>query len=161
MYNTSQVLCIWIVLGLGAGPSASTNMADKFDMPPLKFLLISLSIYQYFHITCWDQITSFKMAAEILQNLTALLNTLRSRQYGWHFPDDIQKCIFLNENVWISCMISLNLVLKVLINNIPALVQIMAWRQPSDKPLSEPMMVILLMHICITWPQWVKTSVHI
>ena len=27
------------------------------------------------------------------------------------------------------------------INNIPALVQIMAWRWPGDKPLSEPMMV--------------------
>ena len=26
------------------------------------------------------------------------------------------------------------------INNIPALVQIMAWRPPGDKPLSEPMM---------------------
>ena len=27
---------------------------------------------------------------------------------------------------------------KVPINNIPALVQIMAWRRPGDKPLSEP-----------------------
>ena len=26
-------------------------------------------------------------------------------------------------------------------NNIPALVEIMAWRQTGDKPLSEPMMV--------------------
>ena len=29
------------------------------------------------------------------------------------------------------------------INNIPALVQIMAWRRPGDKPLSEPMKVSL------------------
>ena len=28
----------------------------------------------------------------------------------------------------------------VLIDNKPALVQIMAWRRPGDKPLSEPMM---------------------
>ena len=42
------------------------------------------------------------------------------------------------------------------INNIPALVQIMAWRRPGDKPLSEAMMVSSLMHICITRPQWVK-----
>ena len=28
---------------------------------------------------------------------------------------------------------------KGLINNIPALVQIMAWRRTGDKPLSEPM----------------------
>ena len=43
-----------------------------------------------------------------------------------------------------------------IINNIPALVQIMAWRRPDDKPLSEPMMVSLLTHICVTRPQWVK-----
>ena len=32
------------------------------------------------------------------------------------------------------------------IDNIPALVQIMAWRWRGDKPLSEPMMVNLLTH---------------
>ena len=42
------------------------------------------------------------------------------------------------------------------INNIPSLVQIMAWRRTGDKPLSEPMMVCLLTHICVTRPQWVK-----
>ena len=42
------------------------------------------------------------------------------------------------------------------INNIPALVQIMAWRRPGAKPLSEPMMVRLLTHIWVTRPQWVK-----
>ena len=42
------------------------------------------------------------------------------------------------------------------INNIPVLVQIMAWRRISDKPLSEPMMVSLLTHICAIRPQWVN-----
>ena len=42
------------------------------------------------------------------------------------------------------------------INNIPALVQIMAWRRPGAKPLSEPMMVTFPTHICVTRPQWVK-----
>ena len=69
------------------------------------------------------------------------VNTLRPRQYGRHFADDIFKCIFLNENIWISIKISLKFVPKGPINNIPALVQIMAWRRPGDKPLSEPMMV--------------------
>ena len=32
----------------------------------------------------------------------------------------------------------------------------MAWRRPGDKPLSEPVMVSLLTHICVTRPQWVK-----
>ena len=82
-------------------------------------------------------------------------NTLRLRQNGRHFADDIFKCIFLNEDVWIPNKISLKFVPKGPINNIPALVQIMAWRRPGDKPLSEPMMVSLTMHICVTRPQWV------
>ena len=84
------------------------------------------------------------------------VNTLRPRQNGRHFPDDILKWIFLNENVWISINISLKFVPGGPINNIPALVQIMAWRRPGDKPLSEPMMVSLPTQICITRPQWVK-----
>ena len=52
---------------------------------------------------------------------------------------------------WIS--ISLKFVPKGTINNIPALVQIMAWRHPGDKPLSEPMMVSLPTHIYVTQPQ--------
>ena len=70
-----------------------------------------------------------------------VLNTLRPRQYCRHFTDDIFKCIFMNENVWILIKISLKYVPKVRINNIPALVQIMAWRRLGDKPLSEQMMV--------------------
>ena len=70
--------------------------------------------------------------------------------------DGIFNSIFLNENVWISLQISLKFVAMVRINNISALLQIMAWRLPGDKPLSEPMMVSLLTHICVTWPQWVN-----
>ena len=72
-----------------------------------------------------------------------------------HFADDIFKCISLNENMWISLKISLKFVPKDRINNIPALVQIMAWRRPGDKPLSEPVMVSLLTHICVIRRQWV------
>ena len=57
------------------------------------------------------------------------------------FSADIFKSIFLNENVWISIKIALKFVSRGQINNIPALFQIMAWRRPGDKPLSEPMMV--------------------
>ena len=53
------------------------------------------------------------------------------------FPD---KGICLNENVWILIKISLKFVPKDPIDNIPTLVQIMASRQPGDKPLSEPLM---------------------
>ena len=84
------------------------------------------------------------------------VNTLRPRQDGRHFADDIFKCIFFNENVSIAIRISLKFVPKGPINNNLALVQIMAWRRPGDKPLSEPMMVSLPTHICVTLPQWVN-----
>ena len=94
---------------------------------------IKISIRQ---ITCWFSI-----------------NTLRLRRNGRHFVDNVFNCIFLNENIWISIKISLTFVPKGPINNIAALVQIMAWRRPGDKPLSEPMMVVLSTHICVTRPQ--------
>ena len=84
------------------------------------------------------------------------INTLKPRQNGRHFLDDTLKCISLNENVRISIKISPNFVPKGPINNIPALFQIMAWCRSGDKPLSEPMVVRLLTHICITRPQWVR-----
>ena len=87
------------------------------------------------------------------------INTLRPRQNGRHFPDDIFKCIFLNENIWISLKIPLKFVPRGPINNSPALVQIMAWRRPGDKPLSEPMLVFVPTHICVTRPQWVNMAI--
>ena len=87
-----------------------------------------------------------------------IFNTLRPRQNGWHFADDTFKRIFLNENVIISIKMSLKFVPNGPINNIPALVQIMAWHRPGDKPLSEAMMVNLQRHICVTRPQWVNSS---
>ena len=98
----------------------------------------------------WDH-----QAVFVSQWVEYIFNTLRPRQDGRHFADDIFKCI---ENVWISINISLKFIPKVPIHNIPAFVQIMAWCQPGDQPLSEPIMVRLLMHIYIyvTWPQWVQ-----
>ena len=85
-------------------------------------------------------------------------NTLRPRQNGRHFADDMFKCISFNENVWIPIEISLKFVPKGSINNNPAMFQIMAWGRPGDKPLSEPMMVSSLKHLCVTRPQWVNRS---
>ena len=47
----------------------------------------------------------------------------------------------MNENVCIFIHISLNFAAKDPVNNNPALVQVMVWHQPGDKPLSEPIMV--------------------
>ena len=52
------------------------------------------------------------------------------------FAHDIFRCIFMNENIQISLKV---FVPEVPINNIPALVQIVTWRWPGNKPLSEPM----------------------
>ena len=69
------------------------------------------------------------------------LKRLRPRQNDCHFQVGAFKCIFLNEHVWISIKISLKFVPKDPFNNILALVQKMAWRRPSDKPLFEAVMV--------------------
>ena len=91
-----------------------------------------------------------------------ILHTLNhwDRNKRRHLADDILKCIFLNENVCISLKISLKFVPKVRINNIPVLVQIMAWRRPGDKSLSEPMMDNLLTDICVTRPQLVNEILY-
>ena len=72
------------------------------------------------------------------------LNTLRPRQNGCQYPDDIFKCIYLNENIYISIKISLKFVPNGRINNIPA--------------LSAPMVHSLVTHLCITRPQWVNSN---
>ena len=71
------------------------------------------------------------------------------------FLDDSFKCINMNTNVLIAIEVSLKFVHKGPINNIPALVQIMAWRRPGDKPLHVTTMVNLL-----TRPQWVNDIIH-
>ena len=53
-----------------------------------------------------------------MPNLTAL----KPRSNDGHCADDIFKCIFLNENVWFSIEVSLEIVPEGLIKNILALV---------------------------------------
>ena len=72
--------------------------------------------------------------------LNCRVNTLRPTQNGRYFPDDTFNCICFNENIWISIKIWLTFVPEAPINNIPALVQMMAWHSSGDKPLSESMM---------------------
>ena len=131
--------------------------ADNFGGGPGTFL----KLFFNFMFMIWDSRQQdwqlFWLSFEhCVQAISHCLNSLRPRQNGRNFADDTFKCFFLNEKVWISIKSSLKFVRKGSINNIPALVQIMAWRQPGDKPLSEPMMVSLLTHICVTRPQWVN-----
>ena len=111
-----------------------------------KTVCIFLGIYCIYDVTNWGTeavlFTSF--------------NSLRPRRNGRYNSDNIFKCIFLKENVWILTIISMKFVVRVQLTIFQHLVQIMAWRRPGDKPLSEPMMVSLLTHICLTRPQWVN-----
>ena len=83
-------------------------------------------------------------ATDSRDKMAALLQTTFSNAF---FP------YFFHENVWISINISLKFVPEGTINNIPALVQILAWCLPGDKPVSKLMVVSLLTHICATRPQ--------
>ena len=121
-----------------------SSMLKQWMNPPPPLPLICLMM-QYYSLTQWCQFMC-----------VPVFNTFRSRQNGCHFADDTFKRIFLNENIKISIKISRKFVPKVPINNNPALVLIMAWRRPGDKPLSETMMVRLPTQICVTRPQWVN-----
>ena len=59
---------------------------------------------------------------------------------------------------FLSIKISLKFVPMAPFNNTPALIQIMAWCRLGDKPLSEPTMVCLMTHICVTRPQLVNAD---
>ena len=121
--------------------------------------MVIRSSYLHNGISYTGKVTSLYWIRGAFQKRIWALNTLRPRQNGRHFPDYIFKCILLNENVWITIKNPLKFVPKGPINTIPALVQIMAWRRPGDKPLSEPMLISLPTHICVTRPQWVKSKI--
>ena len=95
-----------------------------------------------------------KMLSVKWQPFCLSLNVLT--HWGWDKMAAIFQTTFWNAFSWMK-IFDFWFVPQVPINNIPALAQIMAWRRPgADKPLSEPMMVILLTHICVTRPQWVN-----
>ena len=56
------------------------------------------------------------------QLLLCSVNTQGPRENGPHFADDIFKCIFFKENVWIPIKISLKFVPNDPFNNVPVLV---------------------------------------
>ena len=85
------------------------------------------------------------------------INTLRLRQNGCLYADHLFKCIFLNEIFLILVQILLKFHYQSLTIYLPALVQIMAWHQISDKPLSGPMMAYFtdayMCHVALmSWP---------
>ena len=121
-------------------------------------LSVASSISSFKDSMCWLYSSREEQIAVWWRIKGEIFNTLRPRQNGRHFPNDIFKWIFLNDNIWFSINISLECVPEGQIKNIPPLVQIMAWRRPGDKPLSEPMMFSLPTHIWVTQPQRVNSD---
>ena len=172
-YNTRPTDNIWIAkwrFDMATGASVVSlhkrpvmrSFDVSFIIHSCRWVFVSWYLFYYAHLQfsllCMVLVFRYILVAicSVLQPCHCCFSTLRPRQNGRHFADDIFKCFFLNENVWIPIKTSLKFVPKGPINNIPALVQIMAWRRPGDKPLSEPMMFRLPTHICVTRPQWVK-----
>ena len=75
-----------------------------------------------------------------LLDFLILVNLSPLGQNGGNLADDIFKCIFINENFYISIQISLKFVPRAPIDNKPALVEVMAWRRTGDESLLEPML---------------------
>ena len=158
----SSELCVWI-LGLSAWTNAKyviTGLDCKNSLVLNLHLFLRLfwcAVYDKVDVPLFQCPSKHGSVHGQKSNWSQSVNTLRPKQNCCHFADDnLLKYIFFYENVWISFKISLTCVVRVPINNIPVLVHIMAWRLPGNNPLSEPMMVSLLMHICVTRPLWVK-----
>ena len=113
------------------GPTWSPPGADRTQVDPMLAPSILLS----------GKIPSF--IPHPLAKIATILQTI--------FSDAFRKWQF-----YILIEISLKFVPKGPIDNIPLLVEVMAWYRSGDKPLSEAMMVSLLTHICVTGPQCIN-----
>ena len=108
------------------------NFALDIDDYELRYFEVTskyISISYHFSALRWRMLLSLTL----LEDKDPFI-TLKPRQNGRHFADDIFKCILVNENVSIPIKISLKFIPKGPNNNIPTLVQIMVWRRPGDKP---------------------------
>ena len=122
--------------------------------------LCTLSNNHVAKVLSYNQFTFLNVFAELLTN--EFTNGMFGRVLPalTHWGRDILKYFFLNENIWIPINILLKFVPKGPINNAPTLVQIMAWRCPGNKPLSEPVIVSLLMHISLGLNELILTMQH-
>ena len=118
-------------------------------------LIIYILESEGYCVTLLDRVMSFTMA-----NKFRSVNSSPPGQYGRHFPNDISRCLLMNEKFCILIKVSPKFVPKCPIDNNPALVQIMAWHQIGARPLSEPMLTDSLTHVCGTRGWWVNSSWH-
>ena len=141
IYIWFEILCKYRLLNLSrvvTGPPVSISVDIKYQYKIYNFDCYTFSYYAHSFIV-------FCMFQHIEAETERLIFSRR------HF-----QIYFLNDNVWIYINISLKSIPNGPINNIPSLVQIMAWSRSDGWPLFEPLMVWLSMHIYVTRPQWIK-----
>ena len=107
-------------------------------LPRMLPLVAMLKIVQLRSRTHTSWIISCLRQRFCVESGRSRLNSPPPGQNGNHFTDDSFRCIFVNEKFCILIKSSPNFVPKDPFDNNSALVEIMAWRRISDKPLSEP-----------------------
>ena len=85
----------------------SSFMEDKESDP----FILHIQYMHMYHVMCW--LPALPLPAIAFHPYSFLSNTFRPRCNGKHFADDIYKCIFFNENIWISVKISLKVLLTI------------------------------------------------
>ena len=125
---------------------SSRPLGRRFNIPPSMYFFltyVSPPIHCLLTLAFYDQIYSMSHKIYIRFGCAFMVATpsvlIEAEESNRHFADDIFKCIFVNENIWIVNKIPLNCIPWGSIDNSSVLVQIMTWRRTGDKPLSEPM----------------------
>ena len=147
MSNHMSYKTMGIIIIIHPCPDLNTSLLGK--RPPWCGRPVAQLYVWYSHYQC---------AILYMYMAMSSVDTLRPRQNGWHFETTFSNAFSWMKMYKLWFKNSLKFVPKGPINNIPSLVQIMAWpwRQPGDKLLlSEPMMGSLLTHICITRLQYI------
>ena len=127
-----------------------SNIIKCIEMPPEDHTNGEKMHLKLSSTKCWTFHLGFNMLTHL--PLDKMADTI---------ADDIFKHIFLNEDVRILIQILLKFVPMGSNDNKSALVQVMAWRRTSDKPLPEQTLTQFFMHICGTRGRWVNRTSHI
>ena len=106
--TTNHVYILWNILYVSMTENGNTVTKNA------QKLYWSL---RWHNTVCWAYMY-FRINHYSVCCFRACFNTLRPIQNSRHFPDDIFKYIFLNENIWISLKFSLRFVSMVLIDHI-------------------------------------------
>ena len=119
---TSQITCSWLFVQLIVSVYIKENIKICITGPLWGELHWWFSHHKesvMWKTLQWNEVIMLHQSNAIKQNCRqdpgryggiSSVNTLRQRQNGRHFPDDIFKYIFLNKNVSILIKISLNFV---------------------------------------------------